>query len=312
MGDIIHTLPAVATLKHSYPGAHVAWVVDPRWLPLLAGNQFIDELIPCNRRKISEVRTLRKRLRAESFDTAFDFQGLIKSALIASMTRPERIYGFHHLQLREKFAGLIYSHRVLARSSHVVDRNIELAASAGASNKLIAFPIPAGVPEGELPQSDFVLASPIGGWKAKQWPLEYYVELSRMLASCGLPLVLNGMPSDVSLLASVPGATPHVSGIEGLIHATQRAVAVVGIDSGPTHVAAALKKPGVAIFGPTDPQRNGPYGGSLAVLRHPEAITTYKRRDEIDRSMRAITPEQVFLALREHMKTSVKSERCSA
>src|ERR1019366_5714626 len=83
-------------------------------------------------------------------------------------------------------------------------------------------------------------------------------------------------------------AQPHFSGIAGLIHATRRAAAVVGVDSGPMHLAAALRKPGVAIFGPTDPAINGPYGGSLEVLRAAGAQTSYKREDFIASSMREI------------------------
>jgi heptosyltransferase-1 len=79
--------------------------------------------------------------------------------------------------------------------------------------------------------------------------------------------------------------------LAGLIDATRRAAAVVGVDSGPLHLAAALAKPGVAIFGPTDPARNGPYGGSLEVMRADGAETSYKRRNEYDASMLKITPE---------------------
>jgi heptosyltransferase I len=89
----------------------------------------------------------------------------------------------------------------------------------------------------------------------------------------------------------------HVSTLPGLIHATRRATAMVGLDSGPLHLAAALGKPGVAIFGPTDPARHAPYGGSIAVLRSPGAVTSYRRTPEPDPSMREITPDQVFEAL---------------
>ena len=82
-----------------------------------------------------------------------------------------------------------------------------------------------------------------------------------------------------------------------MIDATRRAAAVLGVDSGPLHIAAALGKPGVAIFGPTDPARNGPYGGSLRVLRRPDAVTTYRRGSEIDGSMRSVSPGEVFEAL---------------
>ena len=114
----------------------------------------------------------------------------------------------------------------------------------------------------------------------------------RLRRECGLPLVLNA-PYPIR----VEGAETHVSGIRGLIHATRRAAAVVGVDSGPMHLAAALGKPGVAIYGPTDPARNGPYGGTFTVLRSPAAVTTYKRTEQPDASMREITPDQVFEAL---------------
>src|SRR6266851_2178690 len=106
-----------------------------------------------------------------------------------------------------------------------------------------------------------------------------YQETARLL---DLPLVVNGSPEAAEKLSQVNGAHVHISGIAGLIHATRRAHAVIGVDSGPMHIAAALGKPGVAIFGPTDPARNGPYGGSLRVLRSEKAATTYKRSHDAD------------------------------
>ena len=97
-----------------------------------------------------------------------------------------------------------------------------------------------------------------------------------------MPLVVNGPPDAAETLRRIRGAQVHISGIAGLIDATRRAHAVIGVDSGPMHLAAALAKPGVAIFGPTDPARNGPYGGSLRVLRRAAAVTTYKRRGDDD------------------------------
>ncbi|MFB3777297.1 MAG: glycosyltransferase family 9 protein [Bryobacteraceae bacterium] len=295
MGDVIHALPAVATLKHSLPGSCVCWVIDPKWAGLLEGNPFVDEIIPFDRRALSGLKSAWRQLRSRRYQFAVDFQGLLKSALVASAARPERIYGFHQSQVRERLAALFYSNRVRAQSAHVVDRNLELAAAAGASAILSAFPLPEGAPEGKLPEGDFVLASPLAGWPGKQWPLEHYSFVARLLRSrLGVPLVLNGPPQAADLLAGVADAVAHVSGVPGLIHATRRARAVVGIDSGPTHLAAALGKPGVAIYGPTDPARNGPYGESFVVLREDHAVTSYKRSLEIDPAMRAIPPEQVF------------------
>jgi len=302
MGDIIHTLPAAATLKHSFPAASLCWAIEPRWACLLKDNPFVDEIIPLERRSFRAVLESCRRLRVGKFGLVVDFQGLIKSALAASVARAGCIYGFHQSQAREPLAALFYSHRVKTQAAHVVDKNLELAAATGASAVVKAFPIPAGAAEGELPAGDFILASPLAGWPAKQWPLENYVRLAALLRErLGLPLVLNGAPGAASLLEDLAGVRIHLSGIPGLIHATRRALAVVGIDSGPLHLAAALQKPGVALYGPTDPARNGPYGGSFTVIRTPEAVTSYKRMRQIAPSMRVIPPELVFEALEDRI-----------
>ncbi len=292
MGDVIHALPAVASLKHSFPHSRVTWVIRPRWMPLLEGNPFVDEVIPVDR-TVRGVGAAWRTLRSQRFDLAVDFQGLVQSALVAAAARPDKIVGFHRSQAWEGAASVFYSTGVVTSAAHIVDRNLELVTAAGASSLLRTFPLPEGTPEGRLPDGKFVLASPLAGWGSKQWPLELYQEVARRLE---LPLVLNGPPDAAEVLSGVDGAHVHLSGIAGLIHATRRAHAVIGVDSGPMHLAAALAKPGVAIFGPTDPARNGPYGGSLRVLRSDRAVTTYKRR-ETDDNMRAVTPAAVVEAL---------------
>lgn len=293
MGDVIHALPAVASLKHSFPHSHVSWVIRTRWMPLLEGNPFVDEVIPFDR-TVRGIIATRRRLREQKFDLAVDLQGLIQSAMVASAARPDRIVGFHRSQLREKAATLFYSLSVETRAPHVVDRNLELAAAAGASSLVHTFSLPQGSPEGTLPEGKFVLASPLAGWGSKQWPVEFYQELAARLE---VPLVVNGPPGAAEILSKIRGAHVHLSGVAGLIDATRRAQAVVGVDSGPLHLAAALSKPGVAIFGPTDPLRNGPYGGTIRVLRSAGVITTYKRVAFAHDSMRAISPEDVLGAL---------------
>jgi len=295
MGDIIHALPAAATLKHSFPRSYLCWVVEPRWKPLLEGNPFVDEIVLLERGSLRGMLATRRRLRALQFDVAVDFQGLLKSALVATAARPEKIIGYHSSEVREKFAAFFYSTKVRTQSRHMVDRHLELAAAAGATNILKAFPIPPGMPEGRLPDAPFVLASPFAGWISKQWPMEYYPRLARLLRErLGMALVLNGPPAASHFLEGIREIVPHPSGLEGLIDATRRAAAVVGVDSGPMHLAAALGKPGVAILGPTDPERNGPYGGSLKVLRSGRAHTSYKRHSSIDPSMHDVTPEVVM------------------
>jgi heptosyltransferase I len=299
MGDIIHALPAVASLKHSYPGWKLVWAVEPKWASLLEENPFVDELIPVRRDTFPGLMATRRDLRAERFDFAVDFQGLIKSALVATVARPGRIFGFHQMQTRERAAGLFYSNKTLSQALHAVERNLDLAAAAGAVSTIRNFHLPAGRPEGELPPGPFVLASPLAGWGAKQWPMEHYQELAgRLREEFGIPLVLNGPPGS---------GLPHISGLPGLIHATRCAAAVVGVDSGPIHMAAALGRPGVAIFGPTDPARNGPYGDTIRVLRSPVATTTYKRTAAIDQSMHSVSPAEVLDALKPVLCSSFPS-----
>jgi heptosyltransferase I len=298
MGDILHALPAVRALKLGHPDSALTWVIEPKWAPLLEQNPFVDRVVMLHRESFKGLASTYRALRESSYRFAVDFQGLLKSALVAAAAQPARIYGFDAAQVRERAAALFYRHGIFSSAAHVVDRNLDLAAAAGAlCDGPPVFPLPPGSPEGDLPAGEFVLASPLAGWASKQWPLEHYRALARRLRSeLGIPLVLNGPPG--APWGPIEPAIAHYSGLPGLIHATRRAAAVLGVDSGPLHLAAALEKPGVAVFGPTDPARNGPYGNSLRVLRSPSAITTDKRGAAIDESMQSISPGEVFEALR--------------
>lgn len=298
MGDILHALPAVRALKLGHPDTPLTWVVEPKWAPLLERNPCVDRVLLLHRDSFRGLASSHRALREYAYQFAVDFQGLLKSALVAVAARPGRIYGFDAGQVRERAAALFYRHKISSSAIHVVDRNLDLAAAAGAvCEGAPAFPLPPGWPEGDLPASEFVLASPLAGWASKQWPLAHYRALAaRLRSELAIPLVLNGPPG--APFGEIEPAIPHYSGLPGLIHATRRAAAVLGVDSGPLHLAAALSKPGVAVFGPTDPARNGPYGNSLRVLRHAAAVTTYKRGAAIDENMQNISPDEVFEALR--------------
>jgi len=298
MGDILHTLPAVTNLKMSLPRVRITWLVEPKWAALLEDNQWISDVALLRRDSLWTAYRSARALRKHGFDLAIDFQGLLKSSVAAWLARPKRIIGFGREALREPLAAFFYTECAGSGSTHVVDRNLDLACGAGAQSRRRLFPLPAGHAEGILPVGPFVLTSPLAGWGAKQWPLERYTELASLVGALGLELVVNGGPDAEPVLRSIRGASIHISGIAGLIHATRRARAVVGLDSGPMHLAAALDIPGVAIFGPTDPARNGPYGSSFSVLRASRAVTTYQRRSEPDAAMKAIGAEEVAEAIR--------------
>jgi len=302
MGDILHALPAVASLRESLPGARIAWVTHPKWRDLVESNPLIDEVIGLDRSSFSSMAAAWKRLRAEPFDNVIDFQGLTKSALVAFAARGGRRYGFDYSLVRETPAALFYHRHCRSTSEHVVERNLDLATLAGAKVRSNQSPLPQGVAEGRLPQGRFVLAAPLAGWASKQWPLEFYSQLARRLRhEASAVLVLNGAPSQEDALRQVEGAEVHLSSIAGLIDATRRATAVLGLDSGPLHLAAALGVPGVALFGPTDPRRTGPWSSRITTLRAPAAETTYARGAEIHPSMRELHSDVVFEALRQRL-----------
>ena len=295
MGDIIHSLPGVASLKRSFPQARITWLVEPRWAPLLEGGGLVDRIVPFHRNLPGTWLQTRAELRGEAYDLAVDFQGAMKSAVLARAARPARLVGYAAGVVREWPASWFYTTSAGSGSAHVVEQALDLAEAAGAFLRVTEFPLPAGAPEGTLPEEPFVLTSPLAGWISKQWPLEHFATLAGYVrAKLGMALVLNGPPGTVPTVA---GTWKHESGLAGLIDASRRASLVVGVDSGPLHLAAVLGKPGAAIFGPTDPVRNGPRGGDVAVFRKAGTRTTHRRGTEIDPAMRAISPEQVFAAL---------------
>ena len=304
MGDIFHAMPAVASLRRGLPLSPITWVVEKQWLPILEGCPFVNQLMAVDRKSAGTVLASIRRLRAEPYDLAIDFQGLLKSALIAVGSGAGNRLGYSRDQLREPLAGLFYTQTNSPNAVHVVDRHLELATVAGGHSKEAEFYLPQGSAEGQLPLEPFVLSCPQAGWGAKQWPSSYYGELGDLLKrEMGLALVLNGPPGAEEQLRAMGPVHAHCSGLPGLIWATRRALAVVGLDSGPLYMAAAIGKPGVAIFGPTDPARNGPYGGSISVLRSPDADTTYKRLREENTAMRSITPRMAVDELKRCLAT---------
>jgi heptosyltransferase-1 len=297
MGDIIHALPAAASLKQSFPDRTLIWIVRPKWMPLLEGNPFIDELVPFDKQGIGSIINSCKRVRAFRPTLAIDFQGLIQSALIGRLASPRQFWGFDKSIARERPACFFYTSTEAPPGPHRVERNLQLAEAAGARMLTDKAWLPAGFSEGVLPLRPFVLASPFAGWAGKQWPLQHYEQLAKLLAREGLALVANTTANEVPALSGLENVNVHQSSIPGLLNATRNAAAIVGVDSGPLHIAAALHKPGVAIFGPTDPVATGPYGGTISVLRASNVRTTYERHSRIHPSMKEVSAEQVFNSL---------------
>jgi lipopolysaccharide heptosyltransferase I len=331
MGDIIHALPAVASLRAAFPDAHIDWVVEQRWKDLLEGNPDVTGVIAVDtqrwRRELGHQQTWTELssavggLRQQRYNLAVDFQGLLKSALVARLSGAPRRIGFDKGVAKEPAAALFYTERVRPpENAHVVEMNLALARAAGAAGDMVRFPLPARAEdevyvEEQLRQQqvrDFFILSPGGGWGSKCWPVERYAQLHNAVAGArGWRSFLNAGPGEEHLVnefaaqARVTRPVHFPLTLGQLVALARRARVLVAGDTGPLHVAAAVGTPVVALFGPTDSVRNGPYGDRAVVIHHREqASITYKHEDAPSPAMLAITVEEVLTAVERVLERS--------
>jgi len=336
MGDIIHSLPAVAALRESLPQISLGWVVEERWVELLcspssslagsrsAGRPLADRIHTVNtkgwRRSLITTDTWRQisgsvhDLRIPNYQVALDFQGALRSALIARLSGAKKIYGF--ASPRESAARIAYTERITASGTHVVEQNLSL--SEALLGKRVDMPA-AQLPRDEAAEQKcarcmvehriekFALLNPGAGWGAKQWPAERYGEVAKQLSTLNLRCLINYGPGEQALAETAETSSRgHGEAIQlsltQLIAFTRRAALFIGGDTGPTHLAAALKVPVIALFGPTDPARNGPFATPSIVLRNQLSSTSHKRREQPDPGLLAITVDEVVAAARQLLK----------
>jgi heptosyltransferase-1 len=314
LGDIVHAFPAVSGLRSSFPDSEVVWVTHPKWEFLVKTSGLATDVCTVDTRNWSNVRSALRRIRTHRFETAIDYQGLWKSAAIPFLARVPRRIGFSSETVRERGVPILYTDRVRAlTAAHIADQNGALSIRAGART-------PIGDVNLRVPDEDeqvvrariakegienYVVLSPGGGWRSKCWPVERYGSLSaKILEEFGLQAVINVGPGEADLSAAVIRAAgdarplPFTGSLGQLMALLKNATAVVAGDTGPLHLADALGAPVVAIFGPTDPARNGPFRRSGVVLRWEGAVTTYKRGTEADESLMHISVDEVMNALR--------------
>ncbi len=314
IGDIVHALPAVAALGETFPQAEIHWVVETRYAGLVEGNPFVHRLIRLDtlgwRKNLTSGRTIESiargvaALRQAEYESAVDFQGLYKSAVIAWVSRSRERLGFAEQWLREPAAGVFYTQRVAPRKSmHVIEINMTLVERLGAhrvAREGWQFPLPRTDTDDQYVEqqmassgaNDFMVINPGGGWKTKCWAPENYTELIRRLAGeFSGDILLTGSAEEEPLIGEIIGKaeSPRVkhfpSTITQFIALVRRAKLFLGGDTGPLHLAAAVRTPVVALYGPTDPARNGPFSA---------ADITLWNRGPIDYTRR--TPQAGYLA----------------
>lgn len=268
LGDVIHTIPAVVALKQALPETSIGWVVERLYRELVRTVADV-ETIPVSMKKwgrafvSSRGEMFAARASMRGYDTAIDFQGLIKSASLAWVSRARVRYGFDRDAIREGPAGVFLNRRVSVDPSlHIVEQNLALArAAAPAITALpeVDFTPFAADPTGKLRElHDRVVLVPGAGRPDKQWPLERFGEIARRLGD--RRVIAAWGPSEEPLAAAIGCDLAPATDLRELAYLLQHARLVIAGDTGPLHLAAALGTPVVALFGPTDPRRNGPYG----------------------------------------------------
>jgi ADP-heptose:LPS heptosyltransferase len=326
LGDIIHTFPAVAGLHESFPKAEIVWLTHPRWKALVESSKLATDIWETETRSYHSLREIIGRIRKQHFTAAIDYQGLWKSAALSFVGGVSRRIGFSSQTIRELGVPILYTDRVRCAQTHIADQNGELSQRAGARNGVaaVALSVPS-IQEVFVLQllrgfavERYIVLSPAGGWRSKCWPPERYGALCQKIrGTLGLRCVLNYGPGEDDVISAVKAASGEADPIayngalDQLMALLRNAVCIVGGDTGPLHLAVALGTPVIAIFGPTDPARNGPYrmgdrSGNASpidiVLRSPHAVTTYKRSGQAAPSILEIGVDTVFDAVRRQVE----------
>jgi heptosyltransferase I len=338
MGDILHALPAATAIRAALPDATLGWLVEDRWTELLtargpkANPEVVGPQKPVvnlihtvdtrrwrrgvfRRETLAEMHGARRRVCDIHYDLVVDFQGAIKSAVLARWSGASAIAGF--ADPREAAARFFYSRKFPRSGEHVIRQNHALATQAlkpflgGQELKLVPPILPCDPAAEAWAQSEiarlgiasFALLNPGAGWSGKQWPAQRFGAVARALAKHNVKSLVNAPPGEEALAAAVVEAGGgHAFAIScsigQLIALTRRARLFVGGDTGPMHLAAALAVPTVALFGPTDPARTGPFSEKAIALRHPESETTFSHQRRPDAGLMQIGADEVIAAAR--------------
>lgn len=328
LGDIIHTLPAFSTLRTAFQGAHITWVVEDKGREILELVPGLDRIVVVSTKNRawssrafrSEIRRVIGEIRDKN-QVAIDFQGLIKSGLLAWLSRAEQRVGFARSDLREPLAGWFYTTRAAPYSDrgHVIFKNLKLLESLGVARQEPVFPL-------DLPDKlrddvrdilkdlgfesgcRLVVLNVGAAWETKLWPAGKWSALIRSLPRPDVfPLLLWGSEKEKSLaeqIATATGAplTPFLP-LRQVLALLSAADLVVSGDTFALQAACALARPVVAIFGPTTPERNGPFREEDKTAFHPLPCSHCYRRTCPDiKCMEAVQPEEVAALSKERLE----------
>jgi heptosyltransferase I len=285
IGDIVHALPVLSLLRRRWPEAHVSWVVTTACAGLLDSHPLLDEVIPFERRRFGKgwrkpsaaavLFNFTRSLREKQFDLVIDLQGLFRSGWLAAKTRaPVRV---GPSEARE-FGWMFYTHRVPTGfpEGQAVERYLNIAEALGLGRGPVEFVFPTNDADRRsidgliAPGVRYAVFLPGANWVTKRWPPEKFAACVEPLRErYGLQSVVAGGGGDSVIAAKIPGAI-DVTGktnLRQLVALLERADLVIANDTGPMHIAAALGRPLVTMYGPTSPFRTGPFGRLDSVVQ---------------------------------------------
>jgi heptosyltransferase-1 len=288
LGDIVHCLPALRALRRRYPSAHIGWVVEDVFAPLLVRDPDLDEVLEVGlrrwRRSLLDAGTLRElraglgRLNEWGADVVLDLMGNHKAGLLAAITSCDRRVGLEARLRRERSSAAWLSEWVGTRGEHAVDRALAVAAAVSGSDCFLGFgreqiraAADATPPRQTTGQ---VVIHPGAAWASKRYPADRWGRVAAAIArATGRPIVVSAGPGEADLADQVERSSGGVAtraeaaDLPALVALLASAALVLGGDTGPLHLAHALGVPALFLHGPTDPRTHGPYGAPERALR---------------------------------------------
>jgi len=293
LGDVVHTLPVLSLLRRRWPQAHIAWLVGSAFAGLLRGHRQLDEILSFDRQRFgsgwrdistaAELARFLRQLRDRRFDLVIDLQGLLRSGLLSALSGAAVRVGFSNAR---ELSPLFYTHHVPIDSmeQHAIDRYLCITEALGCGRTPIEFDFSIGAAERAQVQTllgdrgPFAVLLPGTNWPTKRWPADRFAELVGPLRrDLGLLSILAGGADAVPIAREICRLAPDGdcgpldltgrTSLRQLVALLERATLVIANDSGPMHIAAALARPLVTIFGPTNPIRTGPYRRPDSVVR---------------------------------------------
>jgi lipopolysaccharide heptosyltransferase I len=332
-GDCLHAVPALVALRRHFPNSEIGWAIEDLSHGLLKGHPMVDTFHVFPRRaykgansslveRVRAMRNFRKELSAVKYDVSLDIQGLTKSGLVSWWSGAKRRIGFKGQDSRE-FNIIFNNERVEPTENdiHVVEKNLALLRPLGVvlpdrpewvmpsyepeCAAMRPFLKDSGLLDAKGNVARYAIVNPGATWFTKRWPPELFGEVAKgLIERHGLSVVIPWAGADEhkagQIIARIGGPRALVApdtDLRQLAALTMQSVLFVGNDTGPLHLAVALNVPSVAIFGATDPLRNGPYGSmnrmqTGGVECHPCWKTTCERKDRA--CLMRVLPETVL------------------